>query len=118
MRALALLQKSLQKALAPIHEYRQRTLWWATQALLLGGVLTLNELGRAVPGKSKKKHAIKRMSRFLGNKRLHSEQITIGRGIAHYKKSREFAAASEARVGRRGANVLGYEDVTAAAASG
>lgn len=90
MRALALLQKSLKKALAPLHKSRRDTLWVATQALMRGGTLTLTELGRAVSGKSKKKHDIKRMDRLLGNRQMHSEQIAVYRGIAHFlfKKTR------------------------------
>jgi hypothetical protein len=84
MRALTLLQSSLEKALESVHPYRLCTLWFAVEALLVGEKLTLTWLGRAGQSQAFAKHRIKRVCRFLGNKRMHGNLITAYRAAAHF----------------------------------
>jgi hypothetical protein len=82
MRALTSLQKSLEGALSSVHKFRLATLWLAVEALLIGEKLTLTHLGSKAPSEAFDKHRIKRMCRFLGNKRMHGNLVTVYRGAA------------------------------------
>jgi hypothetical protein len=65
-----------------MHAARWRALWIGVLALLRGEQLWLTALGRARPGATSPKHAIKAIDRLLGNKLLHTERRLVYRALA------------------------------------
>ncbi len=73
MRTHTLLHKLLTQALPHIHRCRLKALANAVEALLFGKSLSLTLLGRAMRGRAKERHCIRKMDRLLGNQHLHGE---------------------------------------------
>jgi hypothetical protein len=67
-----------------IHEKRLTTLHLLITALISEKKLSLTQLGRALKSKAREKNNIKRCDRFLGNKKLHGERISIYRHTAQW----------------------------------
>ena len=84
MRELNILHHSLYQFCPELHLKRLNSLTLACQALLNSKTLTLTELGRNLPTKSRTKHNIKRMDRLLGNQHLHQERLAVYRWHASY----------------------------------
>jgi Transposase DDE domain len=80
MRREQLCHKLLSNALSKIHQSRQKTLIDAVISLANSNRLTLTELGRNFPGKTKTKHKIKRADRLLNNGLLYGDRIPIYQG--------------------------------------
>lgn len=60
-----------------IHGKRLNTLNLLINALITEKKLSLTQLGRALKNKAQEKHNIKRCDRFIGNKKLHAERLSI-----------------------------------------
>ncbi len=73
MRATDILDRCFAKDLHSIHTARRKSVFFAVDALLRGGRLSLTELGRAARGRALPKHNIKRIDRLLGNRHLARE---------------------------------------------
>ena len=73
MRAIKILQQTICPFLGFIHATRLNAVLWAVRSLLFGGRLSLTALGRSGAGSAFPKHAIKRVDRLLGNKKLHGQ---------------------------------------------
>lgn len=73
MRAIKILQQTICPFLGFIHATRLNAVFWAVRSLLFGGRLSLTALGRSGAGSAFPKHAIKRVDRLLGNKKLHGQ---------------------------------------------
>lgn len=69
-------------ALTPFHQARIKTLLSCAEGLIAGNTLALTRIGRHLPGKANVKHKIKRVDRFLGNKKLHNESTAISAALA------------------------------------
>ena len=82
MRAVKTLQQLLISSLVAIHAARIRTVFWAVQALVHGGRLSLTGIGRSSSGAGLTKHNIKRVDRLLGNRNLYKETPVFYRAIA------------------------------------
>lgn len=83
MHGTGFLHKCMKRAFCFMHTARLAALSRAVQALLLGGRLTLTELGRARPGGAHVKHHIKSIDRLLGNAHLAAEREAVYRAIAN-----------------------------------
>lgn len=77
----ALCQRFFQKALAPLHVYRQRALIDSASAVINGASLLLTSIGRHLSGNACVKHKIKRIDRLLGNTYLHDEVSLVFQSI-------------------------------------
>lgn len=84
MHALQLLHRRIEKACPFIHSARLSALFKVVGALLVGGKLTLTDLGRHLQGPAYCKHNIKCVDRLLGNTHLHRERFDSYRFIAHW----------------------------------
>ncbi|MCE2594355.1 IS4 family transposase, partial [Motilimonas cestriensis] len=84
MRELKILHDSLYQFCPELHLKRLNTMTLACRALLNSKALTLTELGRNLPTKSRAKHNIKRMDRLLGNRHLHHERLAVYRWHASF----------------------------------
>ncbi|WP_157953740.1 IS4 family transposase, partial [Oceanimonas marisflavi] len=68
--------------LSSFHQARTNTLLSCAEGLIAGNTLSLTRIGRHLPGKAKVKHKIKRVDRFIGNKKLHDEHTAISAALA------------------------------------
>lgn len=82
MRAVKTLQQLLISSLVTIHAARIKSIFWAVQALIYGGRLSLTGIGRASRGTVFTKHNIKRVDRLLGNTKLQKQTPIFYRAIA------------------------------------
>jgi hypothetical protein len=73
MRATGILRSVLRKSRIIVHAARLKAVYFAVEALLNGGKLSLSSLGRAARTWVAPKHSIKRIDRLLGNRKLHGE---------------------------------------------
>jgi hypothetical protein len=74
VRALEILQASLDCSLeGRVHRRQREAVWRAVAGLVRGGKLWLTALGRALPGDTTDKHRIKAADRLLGNRGLHEK---------------------------------------------
>lgn len=64
------------------HAVRAAALVRVVGALLIGGKLSLTQLGRSLTGVARVKHQIKAVDRLLGNQHLHRERDDIYRALA------------------------------------
>lgn len=64
------------------HAVRTAALVRVVGALLIGGKLSLTQLGRSLTGVARVKHQIKAVDRLLGNRHLHRERDDIYRALA------------------------------------
>ena len=84
MPGIGLLHEWLSDACPSIHRARLSALVKVVHGLLVGGRLTLTELGRRLPTTAFVKHNIKCVDRLLGNARLQHERIAIYRAVARW----------------------------------
>lgn len=82
MRALEGVHRRLQAEFHFVHLSRWRAIWRVALAIISGKKLWLTALGRALPSKALRKHAIKAVDRLLGNALLHKQRFDIGAGLA------------------------------------
>lgn len=82
MHAVEFLSRWLAKREVVGHAARAATLVRVVQALVVGGKLSLTQLGRNLAGLALVKHQIKAVDRLLGNEHLHRERLGIYRAIA------------------------------------
>lgn len=82
MRAVEILQRQFESDLGGMHVARMRLLFAVVVTLLKSGRLSLTCLGRAIATKTSPKHGIKRIDRFLGNRKLHVELTDVYRAVA------------------------------------
>lgn len=82
MRTDATVMRVLRPLEVDIHLARLRCLSRVVTAALVGGRLALTQLGRALPGTAKTKHAIKRVDVLLGNPRLGADLDAVQRFLA------------------------------------
>jgi hypothetical protein len=73
MRAMKIVHRVLRKSRVSVHAARLKAIYFAVEALLNGGKLSLSSLGRAARTWVAPKHSIKRIDRLLGNRKLHGE---------------------------------------------
>ena len=71
--ARRIVQGFIQKQLKPIHTARRPLLCEAVSAVMVGGLLSLSRLARALMGEGTQKAALKRVDRFIGNWRIGEE---------------------------------------------
>ena len=64
------------------HAVRAAALVRVVGALLIGGKLSLTQLGRGLTGVARVKHQIKAIERLLGNEHPHRERDDIYRALA------------------------------------
>ena len=74
MRATKVLQKCLEGALVGMHACRERVLFLAVEALIVGRRLTLMDVARAWPGAERVRAPLKALDRLLSNGQLHAER--------------------------------------------
>jgi hypothetical protein len=79
-----LLHKWLRDACPSIHQARLSALVKVVHGLLVGGRLTLTDLGRQLQTAAFAKHNIKCVDRLLGNAPLQHERVTIYRAVARW----------------------------------
>ena len=84
MPGIGLLHEWLSDACPSIHRARLSALVKVVHGLLVGGRLTLTELGRWLPTTAFVKHNIKCVDRLLGNAQLQHERIAIYRAVARW----------------------------------
>lgn len=84
MPGIGLLHKWLRDACPSIHRARLSALGKVGQSLLVGGRLTLTELGRQLPTTAFVKHTLKGVDRLLGNAQLQHERVTSYRAVARW----------------------------------
>jgi len=68
-----IVQGFIQKQLRSIHAARRQSLCDAVSAVMSGGLLSLSRLARALMGEGTQKAALKRVDRFIGNRRVGQE---------------------------------------------
>ena len=81
------IEKIIPEILGPspeIHATRRRALEAVTLAIVASGCLGITSIGRAIAGSSKRKHAIKKVDRLLGNHHLHIERAYFWAALAAY----------------------------------
>ena len=84
MPGIGLLHKWLRAACPSIHKARLSALVKVVHGLLVGGRLTLTDLGRQLQTAAFVKHNIKCVDRLLGNVQLQHERVTIYRAVAQW----------------------------------
>jgi len=84
MPGIGLLHKWLRAACPSIHKARLRALVKVVHGLLVGGRLTLTDLGRQLQTAAFVKHNSKCVDRLLGNVQLQHERVTIYRAVAQW----------------------------------
>jgi hypothetical protein len=84
MPGIGLLHKWLRNACPSIHKARLSALVKVVHGLLVGGRLTLRDLGRRLPTSAFVKHNLKGVDRLLGNTQLQHERIAIYRAVAQW----------------------------------
>lgn len=83
MHAIDFLSRWLAARAVIQHNARLDALLKVVRAAVLGGALSLTQLGRRRGGPAYEKHQIKAVDRLLGNRHLHREHDGIYRAIAH-----------------------------------
>src|SRR5262252_5217177 len=78
--AKRIVQGFIQKHLS-IHAARRQSLCEAVCAVMVGGLLSLSRLARAVMGKGTQKAALKRVDRLIGNERIGQEAQEIAAAL-------------------------------------
>ena len=71
--ATRIVQGFIQRQLSLIHAARRQSLCEAVSAVMGGGLLSLSRLARALMGEGTQKAALKRVDRFIGNRRIGQE---------------------------------------------
>jgi hypothetical protein len=71
--ATRIVQGFIQRQLSLIHTARRQSLCEAVGAVMGGGLLSLSRLARALMGEGTQKAALKRVDRFIGNRRIGQE---------------------------------------------
>ena len=84
MPGMRLLHKWLREACPSIHKARLSALIKVVHGLLVGGRLTLTDLGRQLQTAAFAKHNIKCVDRLLGNAHLQHERVTLYRAVARW----------------------------------
>jgi hypothetical protein len=84
MPGIGLVHKWLRDACPSIHRARLSALVKVVHGLLVGGRLTLTDLGRQLQTAAFTKHNIKCVDRLLGNTHLQHERIAIYRAVARW----------------------------------
>lgn len=84
MHAIRVLEKWVERNLGFMHRVRARSVVAGVEGLLRGGRLTLSQVGRALGGRSRTKHKIKRVDRLLGNEHLHRERRRVYGALAEW----------------------------------
>jgi hypothetical protein len=81
--AQRIVQRFVHKQLSLIHAARRELLCQAVSAVMGGHLLSLSRLARAVMGESKLRAALKRVDRFIGNKRIGPEAQVVAAALLH-----------------------------------
>jgi hypothetical protein len=81
VRATTIVHQAVGKSLCSVHQSRLKAVFFAVEALVHGGRLSLTALGRSARGPVAPKHSIKRIDRLLGNPRLHRELEVFFRAL-------------------------------------
>jgi hypothetical protein len=82
MHALDIVQQLLRSCCPDIHAARLKVIVAAVAAAVRARRLTLTELGRALVGRARVKHNIKRIDRLLGNRHLAAERFVVYQALA------------------------------------
>ncbi len=82
MHAELLLHKWLSDVLPEMHMKRREALGAVMSGVFRSGKLAVTSFGRAISGKAKEKHNIKRADRLLSNKHVQSERLAIYAALA------------------------------------
>lgn len=84
MPAKAICHKFFQQSLSDFNQARSKTLLDCADGLIHGNRLTLTDIGRSLLGKTRVKHKIKRVDRFLGSDKLAEERTAIYASLVHH----------------------------------
>lgn len=84
MHCISVLEKWFERNIAFMHRTRAASLLATVSALLAGGRATLSHIGRAMQGRSRTKHKIKRVDRLLGNAHLALERTQVYQALARW----------------------------------
>ena len=75
MQVQPIVQQLLQVVCPTMHRVRRASLAASALGALRGRRLTVTAIGRALPGGTSQKHAIKRADRLLSNRHLHAQRV-------------------------------------------
>ena len=81
MQVQSIVQQLLEVVCPSMHRVRRASLAASVLGALRGRRLTVTAIGRALPGGTSQKHAIKRADRLLSNRHLHGQQDTHYQGL-------------------------------------
>ncbi len=82
MRVAKIVAQVCSRCLAEIHAVRWRAIAAVVETIVLSGRLQLSAVGRAMLGRARPKHNIKRVDRLLANAHLHGERWLIFEAMA------------------------------------
>ena len=81
MQVQHIVQQLLQVVCPSMHRVRRASLAASVLGALRGRRLTVTAIGRALPGGTSQKHAIKRADRLLSNRHLHGQRVKHYQGL-------------------------------------
>ena len=81
MQVQSIVQQLLEVVCPGMHRVRRASLVASVLGALRGRRLTVTAIGRALPGGTSQKHAIKRADRLLSNRHLHGQRVKHYQGL-------------------------------------
>ena len=81
MQVPSIVQQLLEVVCPSMHRVRRASLVASVLGALRGRRLTVTAIGRALPGGTSQKHAIKRADRLLSNRHLHGQRVKHYQGL-------------------------------------
>ena len=81
MQVQSIVQQLLEVVCPSMHRVRRASLAASVLGALRGRRLTVTAIGRALPGGTSQKHAIKRADRLLSNRHLHGQRVKHYQGL-------------------------------------
>ena len=81
MQVQSIVQQLLEVVCPSMHRVRRASLVASVLGALRGRRLTVTAIGRALPGGTSQKHAIKRADRLLSNRHLHGQRVKHYQGL-------------------------------------
>ena len=81
MQVQSIVQQLLEVVCPRMHRVRRASLAASVLGALRGRRLTVTAIGRALPGGTSQKHAIKRADRLLSNRHLHGQRVKHYQGL-------------------------------------
>ena len=81
MQVQCIVHQLLQVVCADMHRVRRASLAASVLGALRGRRLTVTAIGRALPGRTSQKHAIKRADRLVSNRHLHAQRVKPYQGL-------------------------------------